>query len=83
MAEAFIGEITKYIKSLSVNESFFDFDTLTINQKIKIVEKLPSGLIQKILEKVSDWKKISDLVITVNSGELSKAISIDSLLFLS
>jgi hypothetical protein len=83
VTDAFISETSKYIKSVKVNDSKFDFATLTVNQKIQVVEKLPSGLIQKILEKLSDWKKDIDKVLTVNNGDQIKVISIDSLLFLS
>jgi hypothetical protein len=83
VSEAFISETSKYIKSLTVNADIFDFSTLTFNQKVRIVEKLPSGLIQKILEKISIWKKDIDSYLTVKSGDDSKIITIDSLLFLS
>jgi hypothetical protein len=83
ISEAFIGEITKYINSVKLNENTFNFETLSTNQKLRIVEKLPSGLIQKILNKISDWKKDIDDVLTVTNGENTKVISIDSLLFLS
>jgi len=87
ISDAFIGETSKYIKKLWINEQEISLDDITINQKNAIVEKLPSGLIQKILELISSWKKELDEVLTVtktlNSKEYSKVISIDSLLFLS
>jgi hypothetical protein len=83
ITDAFIGETSKYINSVKLNDNIFEFDTLSFNQKLRIVEKLPSGLIQKILEKISAWKKDIDSLLTVTSGENSKVISIDSLLFLS
>jgi hypothetical protein len=83
ISEAFISETTKYINSVTINENKFDIVGLTYNQKLRIVEKLPSGIIQKILEVVSDWKKDLDAVLTVTSGENTKVLSIDSLLFLS
>jgi hypothetical protein len=83
VSEAFISETSKYITSLTINDNIFDFSTLTFNQKIKIVEKLSSGLIQKILEKISNWKKDIDSYLTVKNGDDSKVITIDSLLFLS
>jgi hypothetical protein len=83
VSEAFIGETSKYINEISIDGKSFDFKTLTFNQKIRIVEKLPSALIQKLLEVISEWKKSLDLFLTVTSGEHSKVISIDSLLFLS
>lgn len=83
ISDAFISETSKYIKYIKVNDSQFNFDSLTFNQKIRSAEKLPSGLIQKVLEVIANWKKDIDLILTVNSGELKKVISIDSLLFLS
>jgi hypothetical protein len=83
ISEAFIGEISKYINSVKLNENTFNFETLSTNQKLRIVEKLPSGLIQKVLNKISDWKKDIDGILTVSSGENTKVISVDSLLFLS
>ena len=83
VSEAFIGETSKYISKVSVNGAEFDFKDLTFVQRIKVVEKLPSGLIQKILGTISEWKKNVDSFLTVNSGEKSKVISIDSVLFLS
>lgn len=83
ISDAFISETSKYISYISVNGSKFDFNTMSFNQKLRIVEKLPSGLIQKILEKISVWKKDIDLVLTVSHGENTKIISIDSMLFLS
>ena len=83
VSEAFIGETSKYISNVSVNGAEFNFKDLTFNQKIKVVEKLPSGLIQKTLEVISNWKKNVDSFLTVTSGENSKVISIDSVLFLS
>jgi hypothetical protein len=58
-------------------------EDLTINQKNAVIEKLPSGLIQKVLEQISLWKKELDSILTVNYQNYTKAISIDSLLFLS
>jgi hypothetical protein len=87
ISDAFIGETSKYIKNIWINNQEVCFDNITINQKNAIVEKLPSALMQKILEQVSDWKKELDNVLTVtktlNNKEYTKVIAIDSLLFLS
>jgi hypothetical protein len=83
VSEAFIAETSKYIKDISINDKNFDFKALTFNQKIRIVEKLPSALIQKLLEQISLWKKDIDSVLTVKNGDITKVINIDSLLFLS
>lgn len=80
---AFIGETSKYISKIWVNDDKINLDEMTFNQRIGIVEKLPSGLLQKILEKISSWKKELDGVLTVTHNDYKKVISIDSLLFLS
>lgn len=87
ISDAFIGETSKYISKLWINEKEIELDNVTFNQKVSIVEKLPSGLIQKVLEQISQWKKEIDDILTVtktlNNKEYSKVITIDSLLFLS
>jgi hypothetical protein len=83
ISDAFISETSKYISYISINESKFDFASMSFNQKLRLVEKLPSGLIQRILEKISTWKKDIDSILTVSSGNSTKTISIDSMLFLS
>ena len=80
---AFIGETSKYISKIWINENEVDLDSMSFKQRVGIVEKLPSGLLQKILEKISSWKKDLDTVLTVKQDEYEKVISIDSLLFLS
>jgi hypothetical protein len=83
VSEAFIGETSKYIQKVWINDTEIETIDLKPDQKIKIVEKLPSGLIQKILEQISEWKKELDEVLTVKHQEYTKVIAIDSLLFLS
>lgn len=84
VTNAFITEITKFINNIWINGNEFVFDeTVPYDEKIKIVEKIPSSLLQKVLECISAWKKDVDNILTVKSGEYSKAISFDSMLFLN
>lgn len=87
VSDAFIGETSKYIKNISVNDVNINFDSFDYNKKIKIVEKLPSGIIQRTIEVISNWKKQIDSVLTVytteNDVEYKKVLTIDSLLFLN
>jgi hypothetical protein len=80
---AFIGETSKYISKVWINESEVVLDDMSFKQRVSLIEKLPSGLLQKILEKISLWKKGLDSVLTVKLDDHSKVISIDSLLFLN
>jgi hypothetical protein len=83
VSEAFIGETSKYIQRIWINDTEIETIDLKPEQKIKVVEKLPSGLIQKVLEQISEWKKELDDILTVKHQEYTKVIAIDSLLFLS
>jgi hypothetical protein len=84
ISNAFIGETTKYVNSVIVNGSEINFSTLNLEQKIKVIEKIPSNIIQQILESASIWKKEIDQILTVTSTDgITKIIAIDSLLFLN
>ena len=87
ISEAFIGETTKYIKMIYVNGNDLGFNNIDFIKKIRLVEKLPSGILQKILQIVSNWKKEVDSILTVETEvdgkNYTKIISIDGVFFLS
>ena len=87
ISEAFIGETTKYIKMIYVNGNDLGFNNIDFIKKIRLVEKLPSGILQKILQIVSKWKKEVDSILTVETEvdgkNYTKIISIDGVFFLS
>jgi hypothetical protein len=87
ISEAFIGETTKYIKNIHINENDLNFQNVDFNKKIKLVEKLPSGILQKVLQVVSKWKAEIDSILTIsveeNGKTYTKVLNIDSILFLN
>jgi hypothetical protein len=83
ISDAFIMEISKYINKIWINETEINLSSLKIEDKNKLVEKLPSGLIQKIMENINLWKKDLDSILTVSFNDYTKVISIDSVLFLN
>jgi hypothetical protein len=87
VSEAFIGETTKYIKTIYINDNNLNFENVDFLKKIKLVEKLPSGILQKILAIVSKWKAEIDSVLTLSIVEdgktYTKVLNIDSVLFLN
>jgi hypothetical protein len=85
ITDAFLGETSKYIKSLSIDGVDLNYSSFSIYQKIQFVEKLPGAIIQQILNIVTKWKKELEDLITVKSldGEKSKVLELDSLLFLN
>lgn len=82
ISNAFIGELAKSIKSLSINNQTINLINLTFKQRIKLVEKMPASLIQEILNVISEWKKDIDSFLTVKNEEETIVIKIDPLFFI-
>jgi hypothetical protein len=83
ISEAFIFEISKYMNKIWINDTEINLNDIKLSEKNKLIEKLPSGLIQKVLEQINAWKKDLDSVLTVKFEEHTKVIAIDSILFLN
>lgn len=83
ISDAFIVETSKYIKKIWINDTEVELNSDRIDQKLKIIEKLPSVIVQKVLEQISKWKKEVDDILMVEHEEYKKVIGIDSLLFLT
>jgi hypothetical protein len=81
--DAFLTETSKYINKISISTQDINFKSLTLNQKIKITEKIPAVILQKILDSASNWKKTVDEVLTVKHEDYTATISIDGILFLN
>ena len=80
---AFLGETSKYIKEISINNSSTNFSKLHIPQKIQFVERLPAVLVQKIVDKIVSWKSDLEKVSTVVYEDLEKNIELNNLIFLN
>lgn len=83
VTEAFITESSKYINKIFISSSEIDFCNLTLKQKIQITEKLPSKILQQVIESISKWKIKLDEVLTVKFEDYTNVIKIDSILFLN
>ena len=83
ISDAFIVETSKYIRKIWINDSEVDLNSEIIDQKLKIIEKMPSVIVQKVLEQISKWKKEIDDILIVEHEDYKKVIGIDSLLFLT
>jgi hypothetical protein len=81
--DAFLTETSKYINKISISTQDINFKSLTLNQKIKITEKIPAVILQKILDSASNWKKTVDEVLTVKHEDYTATIAIDGILFLN
>lgn len=82
LSYAFVSEITKYINFINIKGSKIVFSDFTYSDRIKIIEKLPTGIVQKCLEKISEWKKDVDDVLYVEDEKTSIPFIIDNSFFL-
>jgi hypothetical protein len=83
VSESFIGEISKYINKVWINESEVELNNLPFEQRIKLIEKLPSSLLQKIIDKISEWKNNLDEILTVKYEDYTQTVNVDSIMFLN
>ena len=80
---AFLGETSKFIKSIKLGDTDLGYEKLNIPQKIQVIEKLPAALVQNILEKAVAWKNKLDEISKVKHQDFAKNIDVDSILFLT
>lgn len=67
VGEAFIAEITKWIKKLDIDNKVLDYSALPFKNKVKILESLPAPLVEKILDYIEKTKKDIQGCITISN----------------
>jgi hypothetical protein len=77
LGDAFINEIAKAVRTLTINDQTLDFSAVTFKSRLKTIETLPASLIQKVIEYIEEYKKVVDESLTVNGH----TIVIDGSLF--
>jgi len=78
LGEAFINEIAKTVRTLSVQDKTLDFNTVTFKNRLKTIESLPASLIQEVIGYVEKYKGIVDACLKVNEDY---SVTIDGSLF--
>lgn len=84
ISDVYILEIIKYIESIVVNEAektVIDLKQLNINQKIKAVESITAGLIQKAIDFVSKSKEAETKLTSQKIGDEVLDINLDTSFF--
>jgi hypothetical protein len=90
IGETFINEVTKFITKLSIGETSVNLTDLSFKQRIKIVEKLPTNLINKVIKYIEKYRdtikplltvKTTPLTTTGNSIIIEKDIPFDASFF--
>jgi len=83
IGEIYINEIVKYIDSININNNGniveLNFENLTIQQKIQIVEKLPLTLNNKIIDFINNCKTLEKKYFELDGNTVN--VSIDQALF--
>jgi len=81
IGETFVNEITKYIKTLTVNQTSVDLNDLSFKERIKIVEQLSAPLINQILKYIESYREIIKSLTTYSINNLEKEIAFNATIF--
>ena len=65
LGEAFVNEIAKTVKTIKIQDKILDFSTTTFKSRLKTVESLPAGIVQKVIEYIENYKKVIDEVLLI------------------
>lgn len=71
IGDAFIGEVVKYIKSITIEDKdetlkFVFDDNVSFRNRIALVEKLPTKLLEKVVSYINEVKVELDKVVLIN-----------------
>jgi len=66
LGDTFINEIAKYISGVKIDETVIDLEEQTFKNRLKIVEQLPTTIINNVLKYIENYKKLTSTLTTVN-----------------
>ena len=81
VGETFINELTKYISTVSVGDSSENLLNLSFKNRIKVVEQLPTSLINKVLKYIENYRNCLKELTTLNLFGIEKDIPLDASFF--
>jgi hypothetical protein len=90
IGETFINEVTKFISSIKVNDQSIELSNIDFKNRIKIVEQLPTNLINKVIKYIESYRNITknilNFTVSVKNEQdqlvvLNKELSLDASLF--
>lgn len=70
VGDIFVLELAKYITKIIIGENSVDFSTLSVKERLSIVEKIPVPLNNLILEYIQAFSKVIIDYLTVNGNVL-------------
>jgi len=80
VGETFINEIAKFISNITIKDSTIDLLTLDFKNRIKIIENLPTSIINDVIKYIEQYRKIAKSLTTYNvtwETTLSTQVSLD------
>lgn len=90
IGETFINEVTKFISSVKVSDQSIELSNIDFKNRIKIVEQLPTNLINKVIKYIESYRNITknilNFTVSVKNEQdqlvvLNKELSLDASLF--
>lgn len=85
IGDTFINELSKYIQTLKIDDKEIVLENFDFKTRVKIVEQLPTGVINKVLKYIESYKKLIEPLTTFNlkvqDETVTKELPIDATLF--
>lgn len=66
IGDTFINEITKFVSSITINDAVIDLSTYNFKDRIKVVESLPTSLINNVIKYIEKYRDIVKDLFTCN-----------------
>mgnify|MGYP003307174144 CR=1 FL=1 len=67
----------KYIESVSMGSTTFDFDSRLKQEKEQFINRLPGGIAAQIKKYIEDSRKDDDSILKLTNEETGKTVEID------
>jgi len=90
VGETFINEVTKFISNISINDIAIDLTNLSFKERIRLVEKLPTKIINQVIKYIEKYRNSVKPLTTVKVQcettsrglvDVEKEIPLDATLF--
>jgi hypothetical protein len=70
LGEAFINEIAKSVRTITIQNKTLDLSTVTFRSRIRTIELLPANVIKEVVKYVEKYKEILDKCLTVEGNSI-------------
>jgi hypothetical protein len=67
IGSTFVNEISKYITKLQIGEKVIDLSNYNFKERVKVIEKLPTNLINNAIKFIEKYKDLTGLLFKINT----------------